>query len=400
MKKLSLFLTTLLLIGCGSGGSNSNSNTQTKTINGKVIDGYVKNATVCIDTNKNLKCDSNEIKTKTDKNGNYTLKVSNISNNYIIISTGGIDTETNKTAPTMYSLLKYQNITPITTLIANGLSENEVAQKLGINKEDIAKDPLKNSKLNNVAQKVVKLIQAYKVKEVVNELKNSNVNIDNVENFILNNNIQNSQNNSTISSSNQTQNSQNSTISSNQTQNPPSIPSISSKLSKLYINNTLLKCNNGKCNDITTTNTSYTFKLETPSPSNLKLGFDLYRYSNKTDYKFVVDSIKIDNSKIQNKTLNVCVEKAGNSKCKDIDNSKSNILEYNNGSLIINSQNIAKAFNKSIPNTKENFKITFYIEGTNIAGFIDSSAWGIGIKGFNGIFLDNPKKAEFQLNIK
>jgi len=127
---------------------------------------------------------------------------------------------------------------------------------------------------------------------------------------------------------------------------------------------------------------------------------NLYRYSNKTNYKLAVDKIKIKDSKLETKIFHVCVDKAGSGACDDINNSKYHIISYNKPFLIINSQNVAKAFNKTIPNTKESFKIDFYIEGVNIKGFVPASKWGVGIEGFGGVYISNPKKAEFKLQIK
>jgi len=422
MKKLILSIGAIIFIGCGGGSSSSNASA-TKTINGKVVDGYVKGATVCIDKNRNFKCDNSEIKTTTNSKGEYTLKVNNLNSNDLIISIGGIDTETNTPAPVMYSFVKYKNITPVTTLVANGLSEDEVAKKLGISKNEIAKDPIKDEKLKVVADKVVKLIKKYGVEEVVKELEKSNVDIDTVENFVINQidinsenalkedklqkdiNIsksENSKDNKLQKDLNITQNStdKKSNLKDEKELNPPSFPDLSSSVNKIYINGVALDCSNGKCSDIVTSNTSYTFKLQTPSNANIKLGFELYRYSNKTTYKLAVDTIKIKDAKLENSIFHVCVEKAGNGACNDVNNSKYHIIEYNKPFLVVNSQNVAKVFNKTIPNTKESFKIDFYVEGVKIEGFIPASKWGVGMEGFGGVYLNNPEKAEFKLQIK
>ena len=143
------------LIGCGSGSSGTKSN-PTNKIEGKVIDGYVKNAIVCADLNKNFKCDKNEPTTISDKKGNYSLNT--LNKDFILISMGGIDTEDNSKAITMYSLSKYKNITPLTSLAVKE-GEKKVAQYFNIQLSEIAADPMKNNEIYNI------------VKNIANEIK-------------------------------------------------------------------------------------------------------------------------------------------------------------------------------------------------------------------------------------
>jgi len=77
----------IFLSGCGGGGGGSDStvlaapitpNDQVSlagivTLTGKVADGYLQNATVCLDLNGNKACDSNEPTAITDVNGDYTI---------------------------------------------------------------------------------------------------------------------------------------------------------------------------------------------------------------------------------------------------------------------------------------------------------------------------------------
>lgn len=153
-KKFFTFTTTIFLIGCGGGGGSSTQNkSNIQTIKGKVIDGYVKGATVCIDLNNNFKCDKNEPFTITDAYGNYSLKIKD-NKTYILISQGGINIENNTPAITMYSNTKYKNITPLTSLaIKEG--EKKVSQFFNIPISDIAKDPMKNNELKNIIQDIV-----------------------------------------------------------------------------------------------------------------------------------------------------------------------------------------------------------------------------------------------------
>lgn len=78
----------LALSGCGGGDDNdldtlgnqaSSNDTQVSlagvvSLTGKVADGYLQNATVCLDLNGNKACDSDEPSATTDANGDYTIK--------------------------------------------------------------------------------------------------------------------------------------------------------------------------------------------------------------------------------------------------------------------------------------------------------------------------------------
>ena len=66
-----------LLSGCSGGGGSGNVNTKTTstgpTINGRVADGYIRNATVCLDINRNTVCDPSEPSTLSEAGGHYQL---------------------------------------------------------------------------------------------------------------------------------------------------------------------------------------------------------------------------------------------------------------------------------------------------------------------------------------
>lgn len=134
LKNLSILaLVSLSFVACGGGGSSSLSN-----ITGKVVDGYVQDATVCLDVNNDLSCNAEEPTSITDGNGRYSLLLSEIQKNSgaNIIAYGGKDIDTQ--APFL-SLLKSPilddttNITPITSILAAGLDngvslENTITQ--------------------------------------------------------------------------------------------------------------------------------------------------------------------------------------------------------------------------------------------------------------------------------
>ena len=91
LTKLSMLAGVVLLSSCGGGSESS-----THTTNGVAEDGYIKDATVCLDINSNNICDANEPSTKTANDGKFSLTSSDITGEYPIIIYGGIDTATDK----------------------------------------------------------------------------------------------------------------------------------------------------------------------------------------------------------------------------------------------------------------------------------------------------------------
>lgn len=72
-----IMLASLTLVGCGGGGGGGS--TASANISGKVIDGYLEGAEVCLDVNANLVCDSNEPKATSAADGSYTLDVTGLT---------------------------------------------------------------------------------------------------------------------------------------------------------------------------------------------------------------------------------------------------------------------------------------------------------------------------------
>jgi len=150
-KKLTLttftLITSALIAGCGGGSSA----TDTTSTTGTVIDGYLKDAMVCIDKNENGKCDADEPKAYTDENGKYVIPAS--AENYPIVA----EVIANKTFDVTYNTPITQNatlislpdapdtISPYTTLAYGlckkfGFDTNEAKEKIkelfGINPEE------------------------------------------------------------------------------------------------------------------------------------------------------------------------------------------------------------------------------------------------------------------------
>lgn len=195
MKKINgLVLSTLtaaLLIGCG-GGSSSDSGATTQSniaYGGAVIDGYIKNATVCLDLSLDGICDNSEPSTKTDDNGAYSLVVTPTQQNHQnfsiapVIAFGGTDIDT---GDDFTGKLQAQvsgttaNVTPLTTIlskliqeeVSSSTSKTELENKIKNKKEEvrtsfglpegtnIEDDFLKseNNDLNKIALKIQKTV--------------------------------------------------------------------------------------------------------------------------------------------------------------------------------------------------------------------------------------------------
>src|SRR5438093_254693 len=129
----------LALAGCGGGGGGSSTPTTT-SVSTTVIDGPLKNVTVCLDKNGNGKCDADEVQGKTDASGNVTLAVPNADvGKYPILAVVGTDAIDADTGPvaTAYTLTAPADqagvVSPLTTLVqqtiaTTGSSTSEAAK--------------------------------------------------------------------------------------------------------------------------------------------------------------------------------------------------------------------------------------------------------------------------------
>ena len=174
----------------------------------------------------------------------------------------------------------------------------------------------------------------------------------------------------------------------------------------IKLNSKYLKCSNGKCLDITMNNNSnlkFALKLANKNYSNVKIGIDLHRYGNNTNYKFAFGPFSIVYNKelLGTDSIPVCVSKKNSNSCKKISN-KEKFAYISDGFLIIDSQKIASLFSKSIPNAKERFKVKFYIYGMDINGFVSDDDFGtLGIENFNiWVKIVNNKSITFDLEFK
>jgi len=164
------------VIGCG--GSDDTSAARTETIRGRVIDGYISGALICLDTSANSRCDEGEPRAISDAAGAYELNVPADSLSPLIAeikagqardsdeSGAPIDSSYRMASPSKtYS----KNITPFTTLVhVSGerdfaLAEDLVRNELGLPpKFNIAMDatPEAGSLKHSVAKSIVVALKA------------------------------------------------------------------------------------------------------------------------------------------------------------------------------------------------------------------------------------------------
>jgi hypothetical protein len=200
---VSFFL--LLFIGCNSLGDGSPDSTVEYTeVNGQLIDGYIKNATVCLDSNLNGLCDSNEKTTLSDDNGNFAFTNIVKSDKFVsLISSGGIDTITNKEFEGQIKTIVNLNdsgkflVTPITDMIASTFIlstkkdietlkniEIKLANNLDLDISKLHNDPMKDKVLFAKAQEIVSFKSFVKKIADKSSLANTNTIITQYDNII------------------------------------------------------------------------------------------------------------------------------------------------------------------------------------------------------------------------
>lgn len=178
MKKqtiLAMSVAGLLFVGCGGGASNDN----ITTVTGKVIDGYLVGAKVCIDQNQNNLCDAGELSTTTTSGGEYSFDIfSSNKDKYPIVAeilTSTIDEDDGLVVPKPYSLIApagTYNITPITDMIFHQMKNNnttletaktEISAILNVDKEILTDDYVLNPTASmNTLHDIAKVIAGLK----------------------------------------------------------------------------------------------------------------------------------------------------------------------------------------------------------------------------------------------
>ena len=192
---------TALLVACGGGGSGSSAS---GAFSGKVIDGYIVGATVCLDLNSNAKCDAGEPSTTTTAGGAYSFTYSgSVAGLHVIaeVPVGAIDEDLGAVTDA-YSLFAPatapSTVTPLTTLVSSEMmasgssaseAESAVKSSLGISVDLLANNfkASGDATVQDTAQKIVAAIAEAKktidnggtdlsagdvIKQAVNQVKN------------------------------------------------------------------------------------------------------------------------------------------------------------------------------------------------------------------------------------
>ncbi len=178
----------------------SDSNRIGLDIKGKVVDGYIKDAKVCLDINNNERCDDDEPTTISDENGSYHIySDKNISIKSSIIAYGGTDIDSDEPfKATLKTSIKSKHLTPLSTLVqelmsTHNISEDKakdlVANALDIDTNSVLEDPI--MKLHNGEELLLKAnLKVLKVAELVAELNSTSTmdkNIKKIADKIYNN---------------------------------------------------------------------------------------------------------------------------------------------------------------------------------------------------------------------
>lgn len=189
---LSLFIGSLVACGGGGGSSSSSTPAAPVTLSGKVIDGYISGAIVCLDVNSNNKCDSGEPSTTSTAGGAYTLPAytGSIAGLRVIAEVGenAIDEDDGQKvgAGNTYSLLApaaaSSTVTPLSTMVSAtiaagggeaqvsiGQALSNVSAQTGIAVEKLVANDYKEK--NDVATAKVAQVTATAIAQVTNNLR-------------------------------------------------------------------------------------------------------------------------------------------------------------------------------------------------------------------------------------
>jgi len=151
-----MFSTAVGLTACGGGSSGSSSS---NLVSGVVADGYLENATVCLDLNANKKCDANEPTAITAADGSYSFsatpaQVASAAIVAEIVAGETIDSDIGAAVARAYTLSapvgKPEFVSPLTTMIQSKLELNPSMtpeQAEGSVKEDLGIVPTSNVNL-------------------------------------------------------------------------------------------------------------------------------------------------------------------------------------------------------------------------------------------------------------
>jgi hypothetical protein len=168
LKIVALPVAIFLISGCGGSSDKELPNKNSYTlIDGRVVDGEIKDATIFYDINRNGLLDSGEPNCKSDSEGKFELKVEKkLFDNYTIpiVSNGGFDIRAN--AKYNQTLMAFRQkgsssvvLTPLSTLVAVDVLDNlESTKALRASNSAIDVDTL-FAKLADAQQKFAELFE-------------------------------------------------------------------------------------------------------------------------------------------------------------------------------------------------------------------------------------------------
>ncbi|TFH93238.1 DUF1566 domain-containing protein [Vibrio ouci] len=149
VKKLGAGAITIALVGCGGGSesdakiSSPESKVSAKSLSGVVMDGYLKNANVCLDKNSNSVCDSADgAIVLTDESGHYELPFEGdvSSYNLLVEALSGVTEDMDNPGQVLLSdftleapATRPEIISPLTSMVSS------IAQTTGVSFDDVAK---------------------------------------------------------------------------------------------------------------------------------------------------------------------------------------------------------------------------------------------------------------------
>lgn len=207
ISKYSKLLTTgvflgTILTGCGGGGGGGDTTTPSTpttptdtpktTVSGTITKGILVNAKVCVDENKNNKCDSNEPFDTTDVNGKYSI-TADVTTPILVESTSSsLDKSTGKpfvgflygsgTSGTVNNVTMFTTISKI--ISDNNLPAVDFSAMFGIDTNYLDKDYLTTSELNTSEKDKLEQASQYLnqfISTIIEDLSDNNVNVNSTD---------------------------------------------------------------------------------------------------------------------------------------------------------------------------------------------------------------------------
>lgn len=143
--------TLIALTACGggsstsptsTGGATSNPSAPSNPVTVTVMDGLIRNAKVCVDSNNNHACDAGEIQGSTDANGQVTLSIptaslgaakiiANVGTDAVDVDNGAVPTAFTMTAPATGGTTAV--VSPLTTMVQTKMETDKVSLQDAIN---------------------------------------------------------------------------------------------------------------------------------------------------------------------------------------------------------------------------------------------------------------------------